>query len=120
MTPNEKSGNGPETAPPASAGGTPSMLNVNSQYIKDLSFEAPNGMQSIVALQKTQPVITVNLDVQMTPVQEPANTFEVAIHIKAECKIGETIGFIYDEATTDVANSQVINVVARVTPVGAP
>ena len=33
---------------------------------------------------------------------------------------GETIGFIYDEATTDVANSQVINVVARVTPVGAP
>src|SRR5688572_11754939 len=26
---------------------------------------------------------------------------------------GETIGFVYDEATTDVANSQVINVVVR-------
>lgn len=33
---------------------------------------------------------------------------------------GETIGFIYDESTTDVANSHVINVVVRTQPVGAP
>ena len=33
---------------------------------------------------------------------------------------GETLGFIYDESTTDVANSQVINVVVRYTQVGAP
>jgi hypothetical protein len=33
---------------------------------------------------------------------------------------GETFGFVYDEATTDVANSQVINVVVRYTQVGAP
>jgi hypothetical protein len=33
---------------------------------------------------------------------------------------GESIGFIYDEATTDVANSQIINVVVRYTQVGAP
>jgi hypothetical protein len=32
---------------------------------------------------------------------------------------GQQIGFIYDEATTDVANSQVINVVVRYTQVGA-
>jgi hypothetical protein len=32
----------------------------------------------------------------------------------------EIIGFIYDEATTDVANSQVINVTVEMTPVGAP
>lgn len=31
---------------------------------------------------------------------------------------GEAIGFIYDEATTDVANSQSINVVVRVMKVG--
>lgn len=31
---------------------------------------------------------------------------------------GETIGFVYDEATTDVANNQVINVVVRYLPVG--
>jgi hypothetical protein len=33
---------------------------------------------------------------------------------------GETIGFIYDESTTDVANSQVINVTVKLLPVGAP
>lgn len=32
----------------------------------------------------------------------------------------ETIGFIYDESTTDVANSQIINVVVRYTQLGAP
>jgi hypothetical protein len=32
---------------------------------------------------------------------------------------GETIGFVYDEATTDVANSQPINVVVRYTQIGA-
>lgn len=33
---------------------------------------------------------------------------------------GETIGFIYDETTTDVANSQPITVTVRYTQVGAP
>lgn len=32
---------------------------------------------------------------------------------------GETIGFVYDESTTDVANSQVINVAVRYQQVGA-
>ena len=33
---------------------------------------------------------------------------------------GETVGFIYDESTTDVANSHVINVVYRYTQTGTP
>ena len=33
---------------------------------------------------------------------------------------GETIGFVYDESTTDVANSHVVNVVVRTVQVGAP
>jgi preprotein translocase subunit SecB len=94
----DKSGNGPETAPPASGGGTQPMLTINNQYIKDLSFEAPNGTQALFALQKTQPNITINLDVQAIPAQDPANTFEVVIHIKAECKVGETVGFIAELA----------------------
>jgi hypothetical protein len=32
----------------------------------------------------------------------------------------EILGFIYDESTTDVANSQVINVTVELIPVGAP
>lgn len=33
---------------------------------------------------------------------------------------GETLGFVYNESTTDVANSQVINVVVRYTQTGTP
>lgn len=33
---------------------------------------------------------------------------------------GETLGFIYDEATTDVANNQLLTVVVRTVQVGAP
>ena len=33
---------------------------------------------------------------------------------------GSTIGFIYDESTTNVANSHPISVVVKVLPVGAP
>jgi hypothetical protein len=38
----------------------------------------------------------------------------------ADLTAGQTLGFIYDEATTDVANSHPINVVVRYTQVGAP
>ncbi len=33
---------------------------------------------------------------------------------------GQTLGFIYDESTTDVANSHAINVVVKLLPVGSP
>lgn len=37
-----------------------------------------------------------------------------------EVTSGQQIGFIYDESTTDVANSHVINVVVHMKPKGAP
>lgn len=94
MSPADDAGKGPASAPPEGAGAPQPMLAVNSQYIKDLSFEAPSGPKALIELQKTQPTITVNLDVQATAFQDPPNAFEVAIHVKAECKIGETTGFI--------------------------
>lgn len=33
---------------------------------------------------------------------------------------GQTLGFVYDEATTDVADSQILNVVVRYVQTGAP
>ena len=96
MKSKDKPGNGPEPASPASGGEAQPMFAINSQYIKDLSFEAPNGVRAILALQKTQPVININLDVQVNPVPDQANAFEVALHVKAECKVGETVGFIVE------------------------
>jgi preprotein translocase subunit SecB len=82
---------GPQATP--SAGAQPTLAII-SQYTKDLSFEAPNGPKAFLAMQKTQPEIKINLDVQATPFQDPPNTFEVAILVKAECRIGDMAGFI--------------------------
>jgi preprotein translocase subunit SecB len=95
MSPSDKPGNGPDAA---QTGGQQSMLGINSQYIKDLSFEAPNGPKAFLAMQKTQPTITVNLDVQATTFQDPPNAYEVTIHIKAECKVDDMVGFIAELA----------------------
>jgi preprotein translocase subunit SecB len=94
MSPTDDTGQGPAAAPPQGASAPQSTLAINSQYIKDLSFEAPNGPKAFVAMQKTQPTITVNLDVQATTFQDPPNSYEVSIHVKAECKVGEMTGFI--------------------------
>lgn len=82
--------------PAQAAGATQPMLAINTQYIKDLSFEVPNGTQAFLALQKTQPNISLNLDVQANPVDEAANQFEVVLHVKADCKIGDVVGFIVE------------------------
>lgn len=95
MNPPDKPGNGPDAA---QAGGQQPSLGINSQYIKDLSFEAPNGLRVFLAMQKTQPTITVNLDVQATTFQDPPNTYEVVLHVKAECKVGDMVGFIAELA----------------------
>ncbi len=76
--------------------GAQSMLNINNQFIRDLSFEVPSGAQAFVALQKTQPNITLNLDAHATPVDEAAGVYEVVLQIKAECKIGDMVGFIVE------------------------
>lgn len=82
--------------PAQAAGAAQPMLAINSQFIKDLSFEVPNGAQIFAAMQKAQPNISLNLDVQANPVDEAANQFEVVLHIKADCKIGDMVGFIVE------------------------
>lgn len=96
MSPTDDSGQSPASAPPQGGGEPQLMLSVNSQFIKDLSFEAPSGAKAFIAMQKSQPTIGVNIDVQATTFQDPPNTYEVTIHVKAECKIGETVGFIVE------------------------
>src|ERR1700730_16911950 len=72
------------TTPPQPAGQaqTPPLV-VNIQYVKDLSFEVP-GAPQIFSQLKTQPQVSINLDVQARRVQEGQSVFEVAIVIRAE------------------------------------
>ena len=67
-------------------------LAISAQYVKDLSFEAPSAPGVFVQLQKAQPDISVNVDVQARALEAPV--YEVAVHIKAECKAGESVAFL--------------------------
>ncbi|MBT4932041.1 MAG: protein-export chaperone SecB [Rhodospirillaceae bacterium] len=67
-------------------------IQINAQYIKDLSFEAPSTPGIFGKLQKDAPDVTINVDVNAHPVQD--SFFEVQLHIRATCKVGEETAFI--------------------------
>ncbi len=73
-----------ETTPAPQVAGQPVQpLVVNLQYVKDLSFEVPGAPQIYTQL-KSQPQVSINLDVQARRVQEGQSVFEVALMIRAE------------------------------------
>lgn len=71
-----------------------SPLVINAQYIKDLSFEAPNAPQIFSEMQKQSPSVSINIDVKAQLLKE--NIFEVFLHINTECKAGEKTAFIQE------------------------
>jgi preprotein translocase subunit SecB len=75
-------------APPAVA------ININAQYIKDLSFEAPGTPGIFNTLQGAAPDIRVNINVNVDRIQD--KTFEVVLEMRAECKIKEQSAFILE------------------------
>ena len=81
----------------AEGAGAPT-LNIHGQYIKDLSFEAPNAPAIFQAMQSNQPDITINVDVAAAPLQEPeegkTGVYEVILNLQATCKSGEQTAFI--------------------------
>ncbi len=58
-------------------------LVVNIQYVKDLSFEVP-GAPQIFSSMRSQPAVSINLDVQARRIQEGQSVFEVTLAIRAE------------------------------------
>jgi preprotein translocase subunit SecB len=83
----------PAAAPEAGAP-TAMAININAQYIKDLSFEAPSAPGIFTALQAASPDINVNINVNVERVQE--NSFEVVLEIRADCKVKEQTAFILE------------------------
>lgn len=57
-------------------------VTVNSQYIKDLSFESP--LSPVSLMLQEQPNINIALDINAKAMQE--HTFEVVLKIKAEAQ----------------------------------
>lgn len=92
----------PEAAAAGAPGQTPGgdaeqgqqPIVINAQYIKDLSFEAPQAPQIFGALRDQQPNINVNLDVNASPMGE--NVFEVVIDAGATCTAKDQTAFILE------------------------
>jgi len=75
-----------QSAPPGQPQGQqmpPLMVNV--QYIKDLSFEVPHA-PDIYATLRSQPAVSINLDVQARTIQEGQNVYEVVLSVKADAR----------------------------------
>jgi len=77
-----------------SSGETKPPLAVSAQYIKDLSFEAPNTPAVLGRMQRESPEIGINIDVRAAGLQD--GVYEVVLHIKSECKIADAVAFIVE------------------------
>ena len=84
---------GEEAPPQADAPGEQPIM-INAQYIKDLSFEVPGASNIFGLLNEETPDISVNINVDVKPLQE--KTYEVVLSIQAQCKIKEKVGFILE------------------------
>ncbi|NCB49161.1 MAG: protein-export chaperone SecB [Alphaproteobacteria bacterium] len=65
------------------------FVQINTQYVKDLSFEAPNNPNSLIAM-KQPPEISINVDVKGEKFNEENSLYTVNLSIKAEAKDKET------------------------------
>ncbi len=77
---------------PAAQASAP-QIGIQSQYVKDLSFENPGAPGSLVGSTEP-PDIQVNVEVQARALQ--TDSYEVALHITASGKNGDTTLFMLD------------------------
>jgi len=81
-----------ENKAPETAANVP-FINVNAQYVKDLSFENPQAPKSLAPAENA-PNIAVNLDVQAKALGK--DLYEVELMVRAEAKRAEMVLFIVE------------------------
>src|SRR3546814_16060931 len=69
-------------------------LTINTQYVKDHSFENPNAPAIYGTLRTEKP--DLNVSVEVTPKQLQDQVYEVVLGLKASAKIGETTAFMVE------------------------
>ncbi|MGF1631897.1 MAG: protein-export chaperone SecB [Kiloniellaceae bacterium] len=67
-------------------------LTINTQYVKDHSFENPNAPSIYGTLRSEKP--DINLSVEVTPKQLQDQVYEVVLGLRASAKIGEATAFM--------------------------
>lgn len=76
---------GPETAP---------QIAVGAQFIRDLSFENPLGLEGMMQPPKQPEMKSIEVNTNARPVGE--NTYEVILSIRADAKIEDRTAFIVE------------------------
>jgi len=69
-------------------------VEINAQYLKDLSFESPRAPMSLVATGQEKPSIDLSINIAAERVQE--HSFEVSLHITAKAMQGSDPVFLAD------------------------
>jgi len=67
-------------------------LTINTQYVKDHSFENPNAPSIYGTLRTEKP--DLNVSVEVTPRQLQDQIYEVVLGVKASAKVGEATAFM--------------------------
>ena len=67
-------------------------LTINSQYVKDHSFENPNAPSIYGTMRKESPQLNVNVEV--TPTHLQGALYEVTLGLRASAMVGETTAFL--------------------------
>ena len=75
------------------ADGTP-PITIKGQYVKDLSFEAPSTPNIFSVIQKKQPDIDVNINIDHRSLED--DNIEVTLEFEVRCSTGDDIVFIIE------------------------
>lgn len=86
--------NGPDGNAGGAGGEQTASIAISGQYIKDLSFEAPNTPQVFEALQNEMPNIPIEVDVAANGVGE--NFYEVVLKVRAEAKVQDQLCYMLE------------------------
>jgi preprotein translocase subunit SecB len=86
---------GQPTPDPAPGEGNQTMMIVNAQYVKDLSFENPNAPASL-SQEQGEPNVQIAIDVAADQIAD--RSFEVTLSLRAEGTNGDTKLFIVEIA----------------------
>lgn len=84
------------SAPAGAPNGEASVppMVIGHQYVKDLSFEVPNGPGIFDVARNQSPQVTVGLDVLVSRL--PQNGFEVGLKVNIEAKIADQVAFVLE------------------------
>ena len=78
----------------------PTTMQINAQYIKDLSFEVPQAPLIFAAMKQEEPDVNINVSVNFSELKDEImvdnQIFEVVLGVEATCSVGSDTAFLLE------------------------